>query len=61
MSFLGGGDKKSRGQSVLEYTILIVAIASAFMAMNLYVRRSVNARLHNMELELNPPIQVTAD
>lgn len=58
MSGLGVIHKKNRGQSVLEYTILIVAIASAFMAMNLYVRRSVNARLHNMELELNPPIIV---
>jgi hypothetical protein len=49
---------KRRAQSVLEYTLLIITVAAAFIAMNVYVRRAVNAKLHNMELEINPPIMV---
>jgi hypothetical protein len=47
-----------RGQSVLEYALLIITVAAVFIAMNLYIRRSVNARLHNMEIEISPPIAV---
>lgn len=42
-----------RGQSVLEYTMLIVIVAAALMAMTTYVMRSMNARLINAEDELN--------
>ncbi|MCX5714622.1 MAG: hypothetical protein NT033_07450 [Candidatus Omnitrophica bacterium] len=49
---------KSKGQSALEYTLLIITVASAFVAMNLYIRRAVNARLHNIELEVNPGIMI---
>lgn len=49
---------KHRAQSILEYTILIITVAAALMAMNLYVRRAVNARLHAVEQEINPPIIV---
>lgn len=48
--------QKIRGQSVIEYTLLIITVAVAFMAMNLYVRRAINARLRNIELEINPQI-----
>jgi len=47
-----------RGQSVLEYALLIITVAAVFIAMNLYIRRAVNARLHNMEIEISPPISV---
>ena len=47
-----------RGQSILEYALLIITVATAFMAMNVYVRRAINARLHNMEIEISPPIAI---
>ncbi|GEM_PF-726697 len=50
--------RNKRGQNILEYTILIITVAAALMAMNLYVRRAVNARLHAVEQEINPPIIV---
>ena len=50
--------KNRRGQNILEYTILIITVAAALMAMNLYVRRAVNARLHAVEQEMSPPIIV---
>ncbi len=49
---------KPRGQSALEYTLLIITVASAFITMNLYIRRAVNARLHSIELEVNPGVMV---
>ena len=49
---------KAKGQSALEYTLLIITVASAFITMNLYIRRAVNARLHSIELEVNPGIMV---
>jgi hypothetical protein len=45
-----------RGQSVLEYALLIITVSAVFIAMNLYVRRAVNDRLHTMEIEISPPI-----
>jgi len=50
--------KKNRAQSVLEYTLLILTVAAAFMAMNVYIRRAVNARLHNIEVDMNPGVIV---
>lgn len=47
-----------RGQSVMEYTILIVTVVAAFIAMNVYMRRAVNHRLHTIELEANPGVQI---
>lgn len=49
-----------KAQSALEYTLLIITVAAAFIAMNVYVRRAVNARLHNIELEISPPISVVS-
>lgn len=45
-----------KAQSILEYTLLMVTVAAAIMAMNLYMHRAVNARLHDVELEINPTI-----
>ena len=50
--------KTNKAQSILEYAILIITVAAAFMAMNLYIRRAVNARLHNMQLEMNPSVPI---
>ncbi len=33
------------GQSIVEYTILIIVVAAALMAMSTYIMRSVNARI----------------
>jgi len=55
---MGQNTKKNKfkAQSLIEYTLLIIAVAAAFIAMNTYMRRAVNARLHNIELEINPGI-----
>lgn len=47
-----------KAQSVLEYTVLILAVVAAFVAMNLYVNRAVNSRLREINIETNPPIVV---
>lgn len=40
-----------RGQSIIEYTMLIVIVAAALMAMTVYITRSVNARVKQTEDE----------
>jgi hypothetical protein len=50
--------RAKKAQSILEYTLLIITVAAAVMAMNIYMHRAVNARLRNVELEINPPIIV---
>lgn len=35
-----------RGQSVLEYSILVAIVAAAFIAMGMYVRRAVQGRIY---------------
>jgi len=47
-----------RAQSTLEYTLIILTVAAAFMTMNVYVRRAVLARLNEIEEEINPPMPV---
>lgn len=42
-----------KAQSLLEYTMLIIIISSALIAMNQYIRRSINATLRQIQLELN--------
>lgn len=42
-----------KAQNLLEYTMLIMIIASALIAMNEYIRRSINAKLRQVQLELN--------
>ncbi len=41
------------GQSVLEYAVLIAAVAAALIAMQLYVRRSIQANLKTVENQIN--------
>ncbi len=40
-------------QSVIEYTILIMIVAAALIAMTTYITRSMNARLIQAQDELN--------
>lgn len=44
---------KKKGQSLLEYALLISAVAAAFIAMQTYVRRAVNANLKSLQDQLN--------
>ena len=41
------------GQSVLEYAVLIGVVAAALVAMQLYVRRSIQANLKALEDQVN--------
>ena len=41
------------GQSTMEYALFIVAVAAAVIAMNLYVKRSVQANLKALEDHIN--------
>lgn len=42
-----------RAQSVIEYALLITVVAAAFMAMHVYMRRSVNAQFKVIEDKIN--------
>ena len=41
------------GQSFIEYTMLIIIVSSALIAMTTYIMRSMNARLKQEQGELN--------
>lgn len=38
---------------MIEYAMLIIIVASALIAMQQYLRRSINARLKQIQLELD--------
>lgn len=42
-----------KGQSTIEYALLIAIVAAALIAMNVYVRRSVQANLKTVEEQIN--------
>lgn len=42
-----------RGQNMIEYTILIMIVAGALIAMATYMMRSMNARIKQTQDELN--------
>lgn len=42
-----------RAQNVLEYTMLIIIVGAALIAMTTYMNRSMNARLKQAQDELN--------
>ena len=46
-----------RGQHTLEYAVLIAVVATALMAMTVYIRRSVQAHMRNVEQELNAAVE----
>ncbi|MEK7308310.1 MAG: hypothetical protein AAB089_04495 [Nitrospirota bacterium] len=41
------------GQGIIEYTMLIIIVAAALMAMSTYIMRSVNARIKQTQDELD--------
>jgi hypothetical protein len=42
-----------KGQNFLEYSMLIIIVAAALMAMFTYINRSANARIKQVQDELN--------
>ena len=42
-----------RGQSTLEYAVLIAAVSAALIGMQLYVHRAIRANLRAVEIEVN--------
>jgi len=40
-----------RGQSIVEYTMLIIIVAAALTVMSIYITRSVNARVKQTDDE----------
>ena len=42
-----------RGQSTLEYTLIIAVAVAALVAMSTYVQRSVQANLKTIEEQIN--------
>ena len=42
-------------QSVIEYALLIAIVAAAFMAMNMYMQRAVQANFNVIEEQINTP------
>jgi len=45
--------KNQRGQSILEYTLIVAVVVAALMAMSVYVQRSVQANLRTVEDQIN--------
>lgn len=43
---------KRKGQSILEYALLVAIVSAALLAMNTYVQRAMNARLKTIQEEL---------
>ncbi|MDD2689012.1 MAG: hypothetical protein PHT41_02540 [Candidatus Omnitrophica bacterium] len=42
-----------RAQSILEYSMLVIIIATALVAMQQYIQRAVNARMRQVAQELD--------
>lgn len=42
-----------KGQSILEYALLVAVVVAALMAMNTYVQRSIQANLKVIEDQIN--------
>lgn len=42
-----------RAQSFLEYAMLIIIVSAALIAMQQYIQRSINARLKQVQQELD--------
>lgn len=45
--------RSRQGQSLLEYTTIVVVVIAALTAMSLYVQRSVQANLKALEDQIN--------
>lgn len=51
-------NKINKAQSTLEYALLIIAVATAFIAMYKYITRAAQAKLHDIEVEVNPGVYI---
>ena len=47
---------KIRAQSILEYVVIVMVVTAAIIAMQVYFRRSVNARLEEIKQEYVPKV-----
>lgn len=45
-----------RGQSILEYAVFTAAVAAALIAMNVYVRRAIQANFKQVEQQINADV-----
>jgi len=45
----------NKAQSTIEYALLIAIVAAAFLAMNMYMQRSVQANFNVIEDQINTP------
>lgn len=48
--------RMKRGQSILEYSLLVAIVASALTLMYVYVQRSIQANLKAIEREINAEV-----
>ncbi|MDD5465670.1 MAG: hypothetical protein PHP73_04970 [Candidatus Omnitrophica bacterium] len=46
---------RNKAQSTIEYALLIAIVAAAFLAMNVYMQRSVQANFNVIEEQINTP------
>jgi len=42
-----------RGQSILDYTMIVIVVSTALLAMTQYIHRAMNARLKQIQVELD--------
>ena len=47
----------ARGQSTVEYALIIAAVAAAMLTMGTYVRRSVQANFKQLEETVNGAVE----
>jgi Flp pilus assembly pilin Flp len=48
-------ERIKKGQSIIEYALLVAIVAAAFIAMHTYFSRSVQSRLKQVEDDMNQP------
>ena len=53
--------RPGKGQSIVEYTMLIIIVAAALSVMSVYILRSVNARIKQTQDELDNNLQAEKD
>lgn len=51
---------RKKAQSIIEYAILVTVVAAAFMAMHMYLQRATQARLRQVQKEMEENIEVVS-
>jgi Flp pilus assembly pilin Flp len=46
--------KNRRAQNIMEYAIIIALVTAALIAMQLYMRRGLQGRIHDMSRQVSP-------